>query len=211
MKFQCGKCGKLFKIDNPEEAGGDLTFYCDNCDNKFLLIKNSVFSSASKNSKIVCANCGKFLPENYRVCDSCNLRINRNLSELKIDNNYYESLEVSGDGLVCDMSGKNLGNRRKIIPAIIVVTLSSLVLSYLFLSHNQENMNDTSQSYNPITDPRNHKQKETKVVIMKSGKTYYANQLEFTGDYVNITSENGANNRLLGKDILQITTATVER
>lgn len=168
MKFQCGKCGKYYIINNVIVANKDLDFQCDNCDDHFYLNRNSVFSSSSKNSNIICGNCGKLIPEQNKVCDLCNLILNTTHEELRIDNKYYELLEINKNGKVYKThAGKILSKRSVLFPGLLVFMILSVILAWYFTKTNNNKI--LSKDITRI---------ETQVVIMKPGQTYYADKID---------------------------------
>ncbi len=211
MKFKCGGCEKYFKIDNADIIDTDLIINCDNCDNQFVIKSNLAFSSSSKNSTIICQNCGKLLPESQEMCDGCNLFLNKGQESLRIDNKYYDSLEIRENGAAYNEEGKNLGKRKLLIPLVIIITLVSLISSYYFLRNNQSPSSVAIQEQTTITTPENNDGDEIQIVIMKSGETYFAKKMEYLGDFVNITSRDGTIRQVLGDNIMQITTAVIEK
>ena len=200
MKFQCGKCCKYFTINNSIVANKGLDFQCDNCDNHFYLNRNLVFSSSAKNSNIICGNCGKLIPEKNKVCGSCNLILNKTHEDLRIDNKYYELLEIKGNGNVYKThSGKILSKRSVLFPGLLVVIILFVILTWYFTKTNNNKI--LSKETTRI---------ETQVVIMKSGQTYYADKIEKDGAYIRITNKNGLTSEILEKDVLQISKAIIE-
>jgi ribosomal protein S27E len=206
MKFQCGQCDRFFAINNIHTIESDLEFYCDGCKNKFFINRNLVFSSSSKNSNILCRNCGKVMPEGVKVCDSCNLIMNKNHEELRIDNKEYTPLEITVKGKVYNIkSGKNIAKKKMFFPVLIIlifVLLSSLSFYYF--------KDDVSGIVN-ASIIQGKSRTEAQIVIMKSGQTYYADKIEKDGDYLKITNKNGAVTKVLKNNILQISKAVVEK
>ncbi len=205
MKFQCGECEKNFIINNIHTAENELEFQCDNCTNKFTINRSLAFSSSNKNSKVFCGNCGKLIPEANKVCDSCNLILNKIHEELRIDNKEYEPLEIKENGYVCNTnSGKKLNIKKRLLPVIIagIFVLFIALGGYWFKTNNLLVVNATpSQKAARI---------ETQIIIMKSGHTYYADKLEKDGGYLRITSKNGTISKILESNILQISKAVIE-
>lgn len=202
MKFQCGECKKYFTINNIHTANNDLEFQCDNCTNQFTINRNLAFSSSSKNSNILCENCGKLIPEVNKVCEFCNLILNKTHEELRIDNKDYESLEINAKGAVCSIhSGKKLSKTKTLMPLITITVVVILIAfaGYIFLP-----IIDTVQSQNP-------ERIETQIVIMQSGQTYYANEVEKDGVYLRITNKNGSTSKVLKRNVLQISKAVIEK
>ena len=201
MKFQCGECKKYFIINNIHTADNDLEFQCDNCTNQFTINRNLSFSSSSKNSKILCENCGKLIPEENRVCEFCNLILNKSHEELRIDNKDYESLEINANGDVYSInSGKKLSKKKTLMTLITftVIVISIALAVYIFL---------------PIFNadqPQNSDRIETQIVIMQSGQTYYADKVEKDGNYLEITNKDGSTSKVLKSNVHQITKAVIE-
>ena len=201
MKFQCGQCKKYFIINNIHTAKNDLEFQCDNCTNQFTINRNLAFSSSSKNSNLVCENCGKLIPETNKVCKFCNLILNKTHEELRIDNKDYEPLEINESGAVVSIhSGKRLSKNKILLPLIIFTVIVILIAfaGYFFLP-----IINTVQS-------KNSDHIETQVVIMQSGKTYYAKKIEKDGVYLVITNKDGSLSRVLQSNIMQIAKAVID-
>lgn len=212
MKFQCGGCDKYFKIDNIHVIIEDLNFKCDNCGSDFFINRNLAFSSSSKSSRIICENCGKLINENSRVCDSCNLVLNKTHEELRIDNKDYEPLEINQNGNVYNKnSGKSLKNRSILISGpITIVLILSLASAWYVINNNQTELKNTVLKHLAGIMPKNKNHIETQVVILKSGKTYYADKIEHDGSYIKITNKNGLISEVLEKNVLQISKALIE-
>jgi len=199
MKFQCGECDKYFTINNIQVADKDLDFQCDTCGNQFFINRNLSFSSSSKNSSMLCGNCGTLIPENNSVCDSCNLILNKSHEELRIDNKYYETLEIKNDGQVYNTnSGRKLSKRGMLIPGIVVAIILPVISAWYYTRNKTNEIMPTGTRI------------ETQVVIMKSGQTYYADTIEKDGTYIEITSKNGVISKVLEKNVLQISKAIIE-
>ena len=211
MKFQCGKCEKNFSIDNISAARKDLKFKCNNCDNTFIISKDRGFSSSSNNSKIICDNCGKSINESNRVCDSCNLVQKGARSGLKIDNRDYELLEIRKDGhLYNTVSGTSFTKKKVLVPVVIAVLLLSLSAALFLLKDiKHPYISAIRQSVLEILGEKKSRQ-VIHVVIMKSGQTYYAEQVEYKGSFVEITTRDGLDVEIPESSIMQISKAILE-
>jgi DNA-directed RNA polymerase subunit RPC12/RpoP len=201
MKFKCGECKKYFTINNIHTINNDLEFQCDNCTNQFTINRNLAFSSSSKNSEVLCENCGKLIPEAKKVCEFCNLILNKTHEEFRIDNKDYESLEINANGAICNIhSGKKLSKRKSSMTLITVTALAITIAlaGYFFLP-----IINTVQS-------QDSDRIETQIVIMQSGQTYYANKIVKDGVYLRITNKNGSTSKVLKSNILQISKAVIE-
>lgn len=205
MKFQCGKCDKYFTINNTHTIDKDLEFRCDNCTNVFTIKRNLVFSSSSKNSKIICENCGKIISESHKSCNSCNLILNKAHEEWRIDNKHYESLEISENGSVCSSKyGKKLTKKNKLMPVTIAVVVTVITLAgYLLKTDKLPTLN--------ISMAQKEARIETQVIIMKSGQTYYADKVEKDSVNLRITNKNGVISQIPISDVLQISTAVIDQ
>ncbi len=204
MKFQCGECKKYFTINNSHNVNDELEFQCDKCSNKFTINRNLVFSSSSKNSNILCENCGKLIPESNKVCDSCNLILNKTHEELRIDNKYYESLSINGNGDVCSANTRiQIKNNKNLMPRILAVVVIILALvGYLIGTNNLPFINAAPS----LTTARI----ETQIILMQSGQTYYADEVKEDGVNLRITNKNGTISKVLKSDVLQISKAVIE-
>lgn len=210
MKFQCGKCDKYFKIDNINIVREDLNFKCNDCGNHFFINRHFAFSSSSKNSRIICDNCGKSINENNKVCDSCNLILNKTHEELRIDNKDYEPLEIKQNGDVYSDSGKILNKRNVLIPGLIITLILFIISAWYLASNNQKELTDSMLTSITNIIQKNKDHIETQVIIMKSGQTYYADKIEHDGIYLKITNKNGLISEVLEENILQISKAVIE-
>jgi len=215
MRFQCGKCEKMYKIDFAHVCLKDLSFKCEQCANKFLIKKDLTFSSTSRNSKIICENCGNFIDEEQQSCKSCNLIINKPHEDLKIDNYFYELYQVNEKGKLYDKNtGKIIGGGRLKTPAIFACFLISLIFAislFYFFSDNTTALNNPISSALEALLPDNETRKETQVVLMKSGKTYYVKKVEKDGLYLKLINNNGTRIDVPEKDVLQISKAIIEK
>lgn len=211
MKFQCGKCEKNFSIDNISAARKDLKFKCSNCDNTFIISKDRGFSSSSNNSRIICDNCGKSFNENKNVCDSCNLDLKGAHRGLKVDNRDYEQLEIRENGhLYNTVSGANVTRVKVLIPVVIAVLLLSLTAALFLLKDiKHPYISAIRQSVSEILGEKKTRQ-VIHVVIMKSGQTYYAEQVEYKGSFVEITTRDGLDVEIPESSIMQISKAILE-
>ena len=208
MKFQCGRCGKKYLIDNADTAEGSLTIPCDSCGNSFCIDENLSFSSASGNSKIICENCGQLVIETVEKCPSCNLLLNKKHEAKRIDNKEYEKV-ILEDGKVV---GKKTGKRRGkgMLAALLIVFLAGAGGAFWFLCTHPQALKGTVLE--PIAEkiPNLSGREETQVVIMMNGTTYYAEKVEKNDATLRITTKNGAVVEVAEKEVLDITTAVVE-
>jgi hypothetical protein len=214
MKFQCGKCEKMYKIDFLHVCLNDLSFKCQQCDNRFSIKKDLTFSSSCKNSKIVCENCGNFIDENTKSCESCNLIINKPHEDLKIDNYFYELYEVNKKGKIYNKNtGKIIGSRKINMPAILACLVISILISvsvFYFLQKKNNVLNSQMSNLFKELLPGKAGRKDVQVVIMKSGRTYYVKKIEKDGPFLNLTNNNETRAVVLEKDVLQISKAAIE-
>jgi hypothetical protein len=210
MKFQCGRCGKNYLVDNTDTDTVDttLTIPCSACGNSFCIDENMAFSSASGNSKIICENCGQLVIEKVRACPSCNLVLNKQHEAKRIDNKEYETVVVQ-DGKVVQPNGKK-GGKKIILAALLVLILAGIGGAFWFFSTQQHTLQGTLLE--PVAEkmPNLSGRDETQVVIMMNGQTYYAKKIEKDGSIVRITTKSGAVVEVAKKDVLDITTAVIE-
>ncbi|CAK8714070.1 hypothetical protein H206_00989 [Candidatus Electrothrix aarhusensis] len=210
MKFQCGRCGKNYLVDNADTDTVDktLTIPCSACGNSFCIDENMAFSSASGNSKIICENCGQLVIEKVKACPSCNLVLNKQDEEKRIDNKEYEKILVQ-DGKVVQPNGKK-GGKKIILAALLVLILAGIGGAFWFFSTQQHTLQGTLLE--PVAEkmPNLSGRDETQVVIMMNGQTYYAKKIEKDGSIVRITTKSGAVVEVAKKDVLDITTAVIE-
>ncbi|WLE96040.1 MAG: hypothetical protein QTN59_15300 [Candidatus Electrothrix communis] len=211
MKFQCGRCGKNYLVDNTDTMEKALTIPCSRCGNSFCIDENMAFSSASGNSKIICENCGQLVIEKVKACPSCNLVLNKQHEATRIDNKEYEKVVVR-DGKVARNSGKKSGKKggKKVILAALVLILAGAGGAFWFLSTQQHALKGTLLE--PVAEkmPNLSGKTETQVVIMMNGDTYYAEKVENDGSIVRITTKNGAVVEMAKKNVLDITTAVIK-
>lgn len=207
MKFQCGRCGKNYLVDNTDTVDKTLTIPCSRCGNSFCIDENMAFASASGNSKIICENCGQLVIEKVKACPSCNLVLNKQHEATRIDNKDYEKVVVE-DGKVARNGGKKGG--KKVILAALVLILAGAGAAFWFLSTQQHALKGTLLE--PVAEkmPNLSGRTETQVVIMMNGDTYYAEKVENDESIVRITTRNGAVVEVAKKNVLDITTAVIE-
>ena len=203
MKFQCGRCGKNYLVDNTDTVDKTLTIPCSRCGNSFCIDENMAFASASGNSKIICENCGQLVIEKVKACPSCNLVLNKQHEATRIDNKEYEKVVIQ-DGKVARNGGK------KVILAALVLILAGAGAAFWFLSTQQHALKGTLLE--PVAEkmPNLSGRTETQVVIMMNGDTYYAEKVENDESIVRITTRNGAVVEVAKKNVLDITTAVIE-
>jgi len=207
MKFQCGRCGKNYLVDNDTDTVDKiLTIPCSGCGNSFCIDENMAFSSASGNSKIICEKCGQLVVEKVKACPSCNLVLNKQHEANRIDNKEYEKVVVQ-DGKVAQNGGKK-GGKKVILAALLILVLAAA--AFWFFSTQQHTLESTLLE--PVAEKMSNLsgRDETQVVIMMNGDTYYAKKLEKNESIVRITTKSGAVVEVEKKDILDITTAVIE-
>ena len=208
MKFQCGRCGKNYLVDNTDSLDKRLTIPCSRCGNSFSLDENQSFCSASGNSKIICENCGQLVHEKVKACPSCNLVLNKQHEATRIDNKEYEKIVVQNGKVTQNYKGK--GGKKLILATLIILVLIGAGASFWFLSTQQESIKGTLLE--PISKkmPKLSSREDIQVVLMLNGTTYYAKKLENKDKIVRITTKNGAVVEVAKKDVLDITTAVLE-
>ncbi|MCI5120233.1 MAG: hypothetical protein D3908_03390 [Candidatus Electrothrix sp. AUS4] len=207
MKFQCGRCGKNYQVDNTHTLDKDLTIPCDRCGNSFCIDENLAFSSASGNSKLICENCGQLVLETVKACPSCNLVLNKRHEAKRIDNKEYAKIALQ-DGKLAQKSGG--GSRKGILIALVIIILALVGGVFWFLSTQQASLKGTLLE--PVAEkmPNLSSREETQVVLMLDGTTYYAEKVENKEGTLRITTKNGAVVEVAEKDVLEITTAVIE-
>ena len=207
MKFQCGRCGKNYQVDNTDTIDNVLSIPCDRCGNSFSIDENLAFSSASGNSKIVCENCGQLVLEMVKACPSCNLVLNKRHEAKRIDNKEYAKIKLQ-DGKLAQKSGGR--NKKGILVALAVILLALAGGAFWFLSTQQASLKGTLLEPLAGKMPNLSGKEETQVVLMLDGTTYYGKKLEHDGPVLRITSKNGGVVEVAEKDVLEITTAVLE-
>ena len=208
MKFQCGRCGKNYLVDNTDTVDKTLTIPCSRCGNSFCIDENMAFASASGNSKIVCENCGQLVSEKVKACPSCNLVLNKQHEAKRIDNKEYEKVVVQDGKVIRNGGGK--GGKKIILVALLILVLAVAGGAFWFLSTQQHILKGTLLE--PVAEkmPNLSGRTETQVVIMMNGDTYYAEKVKNNGSIVRITTKNGAVVEVAKKNVLDITTAVIE-
>jgi hypothetical protein len=206
MKFQCGRCGKNYLIDNADTIEKTLTIPCDRCGNSFCIDANLSFSSASGNSMIICENCSQLVNEKVKACPSCNLVLNKQQEAKRIDNKEYEKV-VLQDGKVAQAEK---GKKKTLLVGLLILLLAGAGAAFWFLSSQQAQLKGTLLE--PIAEkmPNLSGREETQVIIMMNGDTYYGTKVEKDKDLVRITTKNGAVVEVAEKNVLEITTAVIE-
>ena len=208
MKFQCGRCGKNYLVDNTDTVDKTLTIPCSRCGNSFCIDENMAFASASGNSKIICENCGQLVIEKVKACPSCNLVLNKQHEATRIDNKEYEKVVVQDGKVAQEQTGKV--GKKIFLVALIFLVLAGAGAAFWFLSTQQHALKGTLLE--PVAEkmPNLSGKTETQLVIMMNGDTYYAEKVENDGPIVRITTRNGAVVEVAKKNVLDITTAVIE-
>ncbi len=205
MKFQCGTCGKYYLIENAEAVSSRQMLRCTGCGNVFVLHKNLAFSSSSRNSKMICARCGSLTDEAGGACAVCNPALKALREELMIDNREYEFFEVR-KGKVRPKRSKG-GPKKAVLlagAALFVIVLALLAL-LLLPGGTLDRLKTAALKPLGITSKT-----ETQVVIMRSGQTYYSENVEHLGGTARITEKNGNVVTVAEQDIVQIAKAVTE-
>ncbi len=209
MKFQCGKCGKNYLIDNAHRIDKKITLACTKCNNGFVIRENMSFSSASGDSKIICANCGQLVDEKVKVCPSCGLVLDKQDEALRIDNKVYETIVID-DGKVVQQNAGGKGRSKG--PLLIGIILCILLLcgGLWFIDNNRDTLKNTFLK--PVVEilPPFSGKTATQVVIMRSGETYHARKIEHNGSALRITTREGVTVTVAEKDVMQIAEAVLE-
>lgn len=208
MKFQCGKCGKNYLVDTGDAVNKALTIPCSSCGNSFSIDQNQSFSSACGNSKIICENCGQLVHEKVKVCPSCNLVLNKQHEANRIDKKEYEKIVIH-DGRVYQEQGGKRKNR--LLPAALLLLLSAAAGGALwFLCTRQYMLKGTVLESVAEKMPNLSGREEIRVVIMLNGQTYYGKKVKDDGEFLRVTTRNGAVVEVAKKDVLEVTTAVIE-
>ena len=211
MKFQCGKCSKNYLVDNTDTIDKVLSLACTNCDNKFFIRENLSFYSASGDSKIICENCAQLVEEKSKACPSCNLLLDKQHEEQRIDNKEYEKVVVQeGKAQQQKTTGKKKGGKVGKFMFVLILIMALAGGGYWFISNNPDILK--SEALQPLVNllPQLGGKTETQVVLMQSGQTYYAKKIEEDGSSRRITTKNGIVVTVEESDILQIAKAVVE-
>lgn len=198
MKFQCETCGKYYLIENAEDISRKQTLRCIECGNLFFLQKDLAFSSASRNSKLVCGRCGSLVDEEGGVCTTCNPALNSLREELRIDSKDYEFFVVR-NGRLRPKRGKRGRGRAALLAGASVVLVAAA--AFFLLPGGKSAVLKLVGHVNRT---------EIQVVIMRSGQTYYAGKIEREGASVKIVEKNGIVVTVDEKDVLQIAKAVLE-
>jgi DNA-directed RNA polymerase subunit RPC12/RpoP len=201
MKFQCGQCGQYHLIEDAEQISGKQTLRCTTCGNLFFLQKGLSFSSSSRNSKMVCGRCGSLFKEGSD-CADCNPALNKLREEFLIDNKDYNFFSVRR-GRIRPKRDRR-GNRTILLVGTAVLTLA--VATFFLLSAKKRD-----ELHRTVLKPLGIGERtETQVVIMRSGRTYYAMKIEREGPFLKIVDRDGLVVTAEEKDVLQIAKAVVE-
>jgi len=208
MKFQCGRCGKNYLVDNAHTVEKTLTIPCDRCGNSFCIDENLSFSSASGNSKRICENCTQLVHEKVERCPSCNLVLNKRQEEKRIGNKEYEKVVVQDGKVYQEQRRKD--KKKFLFAALLIFVVAAAGGAFLFLSTQQQMLQGTVLE--PLAErmPNLSGREEIQVVIMMNGQTYYAEKVEKDGETLRITAKNGAVVEVAEKEVLDITTAVIE-
>jgi predicted Zn finger-like uncharacterized protein len=214
MKFQCGQCDKYYRLDDSKIPDKGIQIKCANCENRFAIRGDLRFRSESNDSKIQCSNCGKFLPESFTECDQCNLKLFKLKDELRIDNKYYEDLDIDDNGTVAD--GEEPPKKKRKAAVICSIGLVFIVAGVLGYTQYGHMLGDGGIEQSAISSVKKLITKEPdpikkKIVILKSGQTLYADQVVKDGNYYRVTGSNGMQTDVNESDVLQIADAKVDK
>ncbi len=205
MKFQCGTCGKYYLIENAEEISSRQMLRCVECGNVFALHKNLAFSSSSRNSKLICKRCGSLIDEAGGACPVCNPALKSLREEFIIDNREYEFFEVR-KGKVRPKGRAGRRNKAALLARSAFLVIVFAALAAALLPGGRRDALKTA-----VLKPLGIASRtETQVVVMRSGQTYYAEQVEHLGGTAKITEKSGGVVTVAEKDIVQIAKAVTE-
>ena len=215
MKFKCGECGKLYRLKDENIPLDGITIGCKECSNEFTITANNALISSSRNTQIICENCNHHVDEALKQCPKCNLILNKAHEELRIDNNYYESLnEKPAEENV----EENIElHERKVTKNKVPVVVASAIFFILilcgvtFLSTTTDYLSPAiSEPIRKIfaTDPQSI---ETEIVILKNGETYYVKEITRDGDFLELLHLSGSKNRVKKQDVLSISKAKIDK
>ena len=211
MRIQCGKCNKLYNINGDSIPEKGASFKCKSCGNKLTVNANKTLTSASGNSKIACSNCGQLLHEDIRTCDKCDFKVNRVREDLRIDNKYYERLDMNEKGKIGPPKPKRT---RKVLAfcSVGVVCMTATALGYYYYS---EGVDIPGFKFHSVIEKQNKSEvvpeSKTKLVILKNGNTLNAQEVKKDGLYYFVKGDNGMVMEIKVDDVLQISEVVVTR
>jgi hypothetical protein len=212
VKFQCGICDKIYKIENLNALKSNLTFRCETCHNKFFIKKGATFSSSSKNSKVVCEVCDNFIHEEKRFCEFCTPTNNKTHDDLRIDNKFYALYDVNDNGKTYNRNtGKRVGSNKVLLPVCGLIFLVICLSSIYFFSKKTKTSNSSISNTKGKFSPEKEKRREAQIVITKTGRTYYAKNIETDGNHLQLSNDNGEITKIRKEDVLQISKAVIEK
>ncbi len=215
MKFKCGECGKLYRLKDENIPLEGITIGCKECSNEFTITANNALISSSRNTQIICENCNHHVDEALKQCPKCNLILNKAHEELRIDNNYYESIdetpaEDNADEKIEPYEIKDARSKMPVVAASVIIFVL-IIGGIAFLSATTDFMSPAiSEPIRKVfaTDPQTM---ETEVVILKTGETYYVKKITRDGDFLELLHLSGSKNRVNKQDVLSISKATIEK
>lgn len=210
MRFTCGVCGKNYKIDDLKIAEEGLSPKCRNCNNQFEISKHKALSSTSGNSKVICDNCGQFVPEKIKKCPNCNLYLTNEREELRIDNKFYETLDEEA---FPQQESENISPTGKRKPKIVAFALATLLCcgTFFYIAAYTDIITPViSSPIKKLTQPEDTSI-ATKVIILNSGETYYVKEILTEGTTLHLKHLSGAENSISKDEVMMISDAVIEK
>lgn len=211
MRFSCGQCGKHYRIEESNIPAEGLESPCRGCDNQFLISANTSLTSTGGNSRIICDNCRELVVEGEKICPHCNLLLTTAHEELRIDNNYYESLDPhipspDNEEIEQQQDGRS---KHKMLLGVVSCMFVVACAVFLFMKVIMKGDVETAGTINSLS-PVSPKTVETNVMVLKSGETYYVDRIEKSGKTLHLTHMSGAENTVEEEEVLMITKGVIE-
>jgi hypothetical protein len=204
MKFRCGDCGSYYLLEGRQKLRKKRSLRCLVCDNVFVIAADSFFSS-KRNSQLICNACGRFIEEADAVCScKCSAEESSVREAQRIDNKNYYYFVVRKGRIQPKYRKVNWFARGLLLAGAIILATGILIIINMPGSKRDALKNAVLKTLHlPSTT-------ETQIVIMRSGKVYYAEHIEYHGVNASITLKNGNLILIRKQDIQQIRKAVIE-
>ncbi len=205
MKFRCGDCGTYYLVEGIKKLRKKQSLRCIACDNVFVVQPDQRFFSSKRNSQLICNSCGQFVEEADGVC-SCDRDAAESSAQeaQRIDNKEYQFFIVRKGRIQPKYKRVNWFARGLLLAGAITLA-TGIIIVVLMPSSKRDALKNTVLKTLHIPSKT-----ETQVVIMRSGKVYYAEHIEYNENKMSITTKEGNLIFIRKQDIQQIRKAVIE-